>query len=241
MSLHLVAVLLVALGGALGGLLVPWLIARVPEPVPEADSESGMEADPELKERYVDIAGSPRLRLWTALVAGSTGALVGTAIGWSWLLVPWLLAIPVGVALAVIDWRTRLLPFRLTTPLSLVLLPVVLSACLLAGDWPDVWRSLVSGAGCFLFYFVLWFINPRGMGYGDVRLAFPLGLLLGAVGVAELLFGVWMAFVIGAVVGLARGGFRGMRGRHIPFGPFMLMGAVAGLLWGGVVLGGLAA
>ena len=80
-------------------------------------------------------------------------------------------------------------------------------------------------------FFVLWFVYPRGLGYGDVRLSGVLGLALGWVGWAELLLGIWDGLLLGGVVG----GLLALRDpaqRPIPFGPFMLLGALAAVAVG---------
>jgi leader peptidase (prepilin peptidase)/N-methyltransferase len=71
---------------------------------------------------------------------------------------------------------------------------------------------------------------PRGMGMGDVKLAALLGLFLGRAVVPALLVG----FAVGALYGLAliaRHG-AGARKRAVPFGPFLALGGVVGLLAG---------
>ena len=50
-------------------------------------------------------------------------------------------------------------------------------------------------------FFVLWFVYPRGLGYGDVRLSGVLGLALGWVGWAELVVGIWVGLLLGGVLG----------------------------------------
>ena len=84
------------------------------------------------------------------------------------------------------------------------------------------------------FYFLLVVIYPRGMGLGDVKLAGVLGLVLGWLGWGELAVGGFLGFLFGAVVGgllmLVR---KAGRKTKIPFGPFMIVGALIAVLWGG--------
>jgi leader peptidase (prepilin peptidase)/N-methyltransferase len=72
------------------------------------------------------------------------------------------------------------------------------------------------------------------MGFGDVKLAGVLGLVLGWLGWGELVVGGFLGFLLGAVLGgvlmVAR---RAGRKTKIPFGPFMLLGALLAILWGG--------
>ena len=72
------------------------------------------------------------------------------------------------------------------------------------------------------------------MGFGDVKYCLPMGLLLGW---PEMLVGVFVAFVVGAVVGLglialARKNMKAT----IPFGPFLVIGTAVGLVYGNVIL-----
>ena len=78
-------------------------------------------------------------------------------------------------------------------------------------------------------------VYPRGMGMGDVKLAAVLGLFLGrSVGVA-ILSGVLAGAVFGAVV-MARVGAQRGRKTAIPFGPFLALGGVVGLLAGPAIV-----
>jgi leader peptidase (prepilin peptidase)/N-methyltransferase len=124
----------------------------------------------------------------------------------------------------VIDWRTRLLPTKLIAPSYAVVAVLVLLSGAVSGEWGDVVRAglgwLVAGGT----FFVLWFVYPRGMGYGDVRLSGVLGIALGYLGWSELLTGVYAGFVLGGVGGLLLAGLRVVDRKAYPFGPFMLAG-----------------
>ncbi len=140
--------------------------------------------------------------------------------------------VPVGVALAVVDWRTRLLPTRVIAPSYAVVTLLALAAALLGDDWPDLvragWGWAVAG-GTFL---LLWLIYPRGMGYGDVRLSGVLGIALGYLGWGELLVGVYAGFLLGGIGGTLLTLLRIVDRKAYPFGPFMLLGALIGVVWG---------
>jgi leader peptidase (prepilin peptidase) / N-methyltransferase len=71
---------------------------------------------------------------------------------------------------------------------------------------------------------------PRGMGMGDAKLAAVMGLYLGRAVAPALLIG----FAAGALAGLALIAREGAaaRKRAVPFGPFLAVGAIAGLWWG---------
>jgi leader peptidase (prepilin peptidase) / N-methyltransferase len=245
-----VAGLVMALVGAALGWFVPMLVARIPEPgepdspqdevgaagdeeapaaVPSDEAET---ADEEPKEPYVAIAALPGLSWKSALASAVAAGLVGLRIGWDPALLVWVYLVPVGVALAVVDWRTRLLPTRVIAPSYAVVVALTLVAAAVSGDWDSAiraaWGWLVAGGT----FFVLWFVYPRGMGYGDVRLSGILGIALGYLGWAELLTGVYAGFLIGGVSGLLLSLLRIVDRKAYPFGPFMLLGALVGVLAG---------
>jgi leader peptidase (prepilin peptidase)/N-methyltransferase len=221
-------VLSAAVAGALGGLLVPRLIAALPEP-PAGTADA---AD---KVPYAEIAGRPRLGMWCAVAAAASCALVAVALGWSAALPMWLYLGVVGVALAYVDWCTRLLPTRLIAPSYLIVALLALVASAVSGDGSALLRAVFGWALCGGLYFVLWFVHPKGMGYGDVRLSGVLGIALGWLGWAELVVGMYAGFLLGAVVGGGLALLRVVDRKRYAFGPFMLVGALMGALWGDAV------
>ncbi len=238
--------------GLVGGFGVPALIRRIPEPVSEVEEvdEADTTAPEDLaeglapplppdtvaeepKERYVSVAARPGLAGKAALVSAVAAALVGAEVGWDWALMPLLPLVPVGVALAVVDWRTRLLPTKVIAPLYGVVVVAALVAALLSGERSDLeragWGWVVAG-GTFL---LLWLVYPQGMGYGDVRLSGVLGIALGYLGWGELLVGVYAGFLLGGIGGTLLSVLRLVDRRAYPFGPFMLLGALVGVVTGG--------
>jgi leader peptidase (prepilin peptidase)/N-methyltransferase len=236
----LLAALLAAVLCGLGGLLVPALVARVPEPPakePAVDEDGGtppVEEEP-AKETYAAIAALPGLGVRSALASAVVGALLGASTGLDWPLL-WLVPlVPVGVALSVIDWRTRLLPRLVVVPATLVAVLLVVAVGLATGERDALVRALVALVAVRSFFWLLWFLRSAGMGFGDVRLAALVGLVLGWVGWGALAIGVWVGFMVFAVPGLALAVVRRDRSllrKPFPYGPFMLAGAVVGLVWG---------
>ena len=135
--------------------------------------------------------------------------------------------VAVGVALALIDLDTMRLPNSIVLPSYPVVAALLLLAAALRHDWDALLRALIGGGALFAGYFALAFAYPAGMGFGDVKLA---GLLGGA-----LAFLSWPAFAVGSFAGFVLGGVggvlvlasgRGGRKTAIPFGPFMIAGAL---------------
>ncbi|MFC0863467.1 prepilin peptidase [Sphaerimonospora cavernae] len=138
-----------------------------------------------------------------------------------WVTAAWLYAVVVGVTLAVIDWRTWRLPDVITLPSY----PVLLALLAPSGRWFD---AIAAGGVLVSFYAVMWFGRPTGIGLGDVKLAGLIGLLTGALGVQTAVAAGMGGFLLGALyaVGLLVTR-RGTRKTEFPFGPFMLVAALA--------------
>lgn len=95
----------------------------------------------------------------------------------------------------------------------------------------DLLLSLISMIGAGIFFFLLWFLTQgKGMGFGDVKLALPLGLLLGW---PQVLVWLFASFLIGAVVGVTLLLFHKVKMKQaVPFGPFLVIGTLVSLIWG---------
>lgn len=139
----------------------------------------------------------------------------------------------VGIALALIDIDVKRLPDVLTLPSYPVVGVLMGVAALTGSDSGDVVRAPLGGAAMFAFYFALCFAYPAGMGFGDVKLSGVLGLATAWVGWGAWAVGLFGGFLFGGLWGIAlilakRGG----RKSKVPFGPFMLAGALLGVLAG---------
>ncbi len=147
-------------------------------------------------------------------------------------LVAFLTLAGVSVALALIDLDTHRLPNAIVYPSAVAGIVLLSGSALLAGDPAALLSGGIGMVGLFLVYLVIALAAPRGMGFGDVKLAGVLGLFLGYLGVGPLLVGGFAAFLLGGLFGVAlvivrRGGSRG-----IAFGPWMLAGAWIGVFFG---------
>jgi leader peptidase (prepilin peptidase)/N-methyltransferase len=129
------------------------------------------------------------------------------------------------VAVTLTDLERRIIPNKIL--IVAAVLGVVISAATDPGSLPERAAAAV-GAGGLLFLAALAY--PRGMGLGDVKLAAVMGLFLGRNVAPAIL----VALLVGSLVGLAMIARHGAaaRKRAIPFGPFLALGGVAGLLAG---------
>lgn len=148
-------------------------------------------------------------------------------------LVAFLYLAAVSIALALIDLDTHRLPNRIVLPSYAVGAVLLGAASVIARDWSHLVTMLAGGVALFVIYFVIAIAAPRGMGFGDVKLAGVLGLFLGYLGLGQLVVGAFAAFLLGGLfsIGLliAR---RAGRKTGIPFGPWMLAGAWLGAIAG---------
>lgn len=202
--------------GALGW-IGPYVIRLLP-PSKDADEETPS---------YQDLARVPHLAWWLSLGAVVLVTIVALAVPDN-LLPAWVVVCGVGTWLAYIDGRTNLLPTRIVWPLCAATLVVIAGEAWLADDSSIVVRAVIAGLIAFGVFWVFWWVaelwKSGGFGFGDVRFAAPLGLVLGTLGGWAAPVGLYLGILIGGVVGIVLKA----RGRNDAFalGPWLLLGAV---------------
>jgi leader peptidase (prepilin peptidase) / N-methyltransferase len=138
----------------------------------------------------------------------------------------------IGVALAFIDAVYQRLPDALTLlsyPVALVLLGVAALAVPDGGHHFLV--ALIGLAAAWLLFLIQALIYPAGIGWGDVKLSGVLGLYLGWLGVGALVAGLFLGYLLAALVGLVLlAARRATRRSQIPFGPFLLAGTLIAIV-----------
>jgi leader peptidase (prepilin peptidase)/N-methyltransferase len=165
------------------------------------------------------------LVLLAGVLAG--GSSISTGEWWDAALIAVLVAF--GVVLGAVDLRTKLLPNTLLLWFAAASGPLFVLGAAVSGSWPALLGAAAGGAVLFTVYFLLALISPAGMGMGDVKLAAVLGLFGGWAGysawIGTLLGGFLLGGLAGVVVLFLR---KGSRGSTFPFGPGMLVAALAG-------------
>jgi leader peptidase (prepilin peptidase)/N-methyltransferase len=141
------------------------------------------------------------------------------------------------LAISLIDLEHFIVPDRITAPLTVLALGLLGVAALADGNGWRFGRALLGGVAFFAFLLVLNLMYPKGMGMGDVKLAFSLGLFLGWLGWGQVFLGGFLAFLLGAVVGVGLIATK-IKSRKdvVPFGPFLALGTMLTIVWGDPIL-----
>jgi leader peptidase (prepilin peptidase) / N-methyltransferase len=171
------------------------------------------------------------------LACAALFAALGARFAHSWALPAYLVFGAALLAISVIDLEHYIIPNRIVYPVGYASIPLLALGAGLDGHWWWFARALIGACSAFAALYVIHFVSPRGMGYGDVRLAALLGLYLGFLGVGDVVGGLFLGFLYGAVIGsgLMITGLR-TRKQHVPFGPFLAAGAITMVLVGGPIL-----
>ncbi len=147
------------------------------------------------------------------------------------------------VLTAVYDLRHLIIPDELVLWLTAVAMSAAGYRLYETGD--SLGFACAMGAAFLgsLFFFGLWQVSRgRWIGFGDVKLAFPLGLMAGATSVFSMIV---LSFWVGAIVGVGLLGLQALRRRGklslrflrgritmksvLPFAPFLIVGFL--LVW----------
>ncbi|WP_232241560.1 prepilin peptidase [Kutzneria sp. 744] len=136
----------------------------------------------------------------------------------------------VAVLLAVIDIELRRLPNLIVLPSYAVVAALLAGSSLWRGEYWPLARAGLGGVLLIVFFLVLATAQPAGIGLGDVKLAGLIGIALGYLSWTALLVGAFAGILLGGIAALvlaARG-----RGRDVslPYGPFLIAGALLGVL-----------
>jgi leader peptidase (prepilin peptidase)/N-methyltransferase len=212
--------------GLIVGTALPALLAVLPDRAPE-DGEP-------VRTPYRVLASAPRLRPLLGTATGATWGVLAATVGWGPDLPAYLWVGTLGVAMAYVD----LCEHRLPDPLSAAALvgggSLLAVAAAATGEWAAYGRAWLAAVAMFAAFLALALLRPADLGLGDVKLAGVLGLVLGWQGWGVVVAGAFFGFLFGGLTGvelmLVR---RAGRRSSIPFGPFMLLGALVAVAWGG--------
>ncbi len=152
----------------------------------------------------------------------------------------WLVVGLILVLILVIDYKKYIIPDELVVILTVLAFTYRITLVAFNIMQPmDLLTMTVAAFGASGFFLILYLstillTKKAGIGEGDIKLIFPLTLLVGWPAVIILIF---TAFVIGAIVGigLVVAGKKKMQ-HALPFGPFLILGTLLALLWGNEIV-----
>lgn len=126
------------------------------------------------------------------------------------------------VVLAAIDLEQRIIPNRIVVPAGIV---VLVGNIIAEPDKAKEWT--IAAFGTALVALVIALATRGGIGMGDVKLAFLIGAGLGYAVLDAIVVTVLATFLV--AIGILAS--RGMKARKetIPFGPFLVLGALVAL------------
>lgn len=128
-------------------------------------------------------------------------------------------------SVSLVDARIWLIPWWSPWLGSAVGAVLMVAAAAALGETQPLFTAGLGAAAAFAFFFVLWFVAPGRLGFGDVRLAFMIGLFLGWLSPMLVMWGLLIGSFVGVVVGVWTLTVR--KGGHFAFGPALSIGALA--------------
>ena len=138
-----------------------------------------------------------------------------------------LVAIPLALIsgpLFIIDAHTMRLPNAITYPATALLLAMNLSYAIFTGESGDFIDPVANSSLFFMLFLFLHLATRGGVGAGDVKLSFVIGLSLGSLGFTLLFAIAMVSFIFASLYSLFKLAQRkvGLKSK-IPFGPFLIL------------------
>ncbi|NMA69238.1 MAG: prepilin peptidase [Desulfitobacterium sp.] len=134
------------------------------------------------------------------------------------------------LVLAGIDWYTFRLPDIFTIPLIII----AIGARFYFPEGPTGWESFGTAVVAGGIFWLINFIYPDGMGLGDVKLIMGIGAFLGA---HKVFIAIFIASLSGSLVGLTLLSLKKATfSQPIPFGPYLVFGALISFFSGDLIL-----
>lgn len=125
-----------------------------------------------------------------------------------------------------IDLKTHRLPDKIVLPLYAGIGLPLFGIYWLEGDIPGANKMGWSAIFLFGLYWIMRLASRRSLGFGDVKLAGALGLLMAFFSPWNVWWGTLLAFLSGTLQGLYLHFYKKQSLKtHIPFGPHMILGA----------------
>ena len=220
-----VVAVLCALLGVPGGMFANLLVERIPEkrrlrPFPAART-----------------LAATRLQILVIVATVALFAGAGLRFGADWVVPAYLVFFLCLVSISVIDSQRQIIPNYIVYPTIFASVPLLALAALIDGEWDRFGHAMLGATLAWLALFAIHMISPGGMGFGDVRLAFVLGLFLGWISLSHVVTGLFLGVVLISVVGIVLAALRlKSLQEHIAFGPFLAVGSTVTVFAGGALI-----
>lgn len=256
-----VVVVLAGIAGLLAGSIANRLVVREPGYVVTDPRDLPEDADESLLDELepvpvglpaVPVLALARPRTWwrrwfpvTEVVMGAAFAATVAELGWSAATAAILFLVAALVTLAAVDLRVYRIPDRINFPSMGIGFAGIVAASLVAGEPGTIAGAAIGGFLYAAMLFLAHVISPRGMGWGDVKLAWLMGFYLGwrghePGGWPDLVLGPLRAVLLGAalgsILGVVSGGAYAIARRStkvvFPYGPSLAAGCIIAVVWG---------
>ena len=235
-----------ALAGIPVGAFLNVVVERVPDRTP---LRAAVDGDPTAPRSWLGVPVQPwllrgpgeRKARWLAVEVATAAvfAVLGAEFGDTTVVLPMLVLGACLVAVTFVDLEHLRIPDRITFPSLALALPAIVLVSV-ERDATGAIRGALTGA---VLYFVLLLVPhlayPRGMGFGDVKLALVMGLYLGWLGWEAgeevigpfrlVLYALMLGCILGVVFGLAHAAVTRRRG-EFPFGPALALACIVVLV-----------
>jgi leader peptidase (prepilin peptidase)/N-methyltransferase len=216
-----VVTVLCALLGVPGGMFANLLIDRVPD-------RQSLRPLPALETLTRGVRQVLVIVVTVALFAGAALRFDG-----GWVVPAYLVFFLCLISITVIDADRQIIPNWIIYPTIFTSIPLLALAALAGDDWDRFGDALIGAAAAWTTLFLIHMISPAGMGFGDVRLSFVLGLFLGWISLLHVFTGMFLGVLIicafGIVLAVLR--LRSLK-KHMAFGPFLALGSTLAVFAG---------
>jgi leader peptidase (prepilin peptidase)/N-methyltransferase len=176
---------------------------------------------------------SPSRTAGATVVTGSLFGLAAVHFGRDLVLAPYCVFFALLVVISVTDLSHRLVPRRLIYGALALIVPLLVASSAVDHSWHSLDGALIAAAVAFGLFFAIWWFIPRGMGFGDVRLAGAIGFTTGWLSLLHAYVAFLAGFLVGMVFGLVLMAVSSAgRKTRIPFAPSLAVGAVIAVFWG---------
>jgi leader peptidase (prepilin peptidase)/N-methyltransferase len=187
--------------------------------------------------QLLPVGFSPIRSVGASLVTAGLFAGAAHRFGAHPVLVPFCVFFAALVVVSTTDLSHGLIPRLLVYPAMAALAGLLVAVAGADGQWHRLGNAGIGAAAAFVVLFVIWWLAPRGMGFGDVRLSALIGLATGWIGLLDTYVALVSAFVFGLLFGVVTAGLLGIgRKVRIPFAPALALGAIVAVFWGAPIV-----